>query len=237
VTRQFRHASVLATALVALLLSSCGGLQPIDPGLALKQGGAALAKVKTVNASLKFTQGKISVFGYDLVSADAAVRLPSESDTIYKVRSSDVQISLEVIITNGRVYLHPPFSGYTEVAGADAKAVPDLAKLFTSGSGLPAVIPQGQNPKYVSAENINGVDCHKVQATYGADLIKAVLPQVDFTGSIDATIWVGGSDQLIRRAVLKGAFGDNGTDATVQVDLSGFDGAVKIATPAVTPAA
>jgi len=237
VIRHLRHASGLATALVALVLSSCGGLQPIDAGVALKDGGAALAKIKTVNASLKFTQGKISVFGYDLVSADAAVRLPSESDTIYKVRSADVQISLEVIITNGKVYLHPPFSGYTEVVGADAKAVPDLARLFTSGSGLPAVIPEGQNPKYLGAENLNGVDCHKVQATYTADIIKVVLPQIDFTGSIDATIWVGGSDHLIRRAVLKGAFGDNNTDATVQVDLSGFDGSVKIATPAVTPAA
>src|SRR3989442_1801225 len=139
-----RPGSLWAGVGAALVPGPCGGLQPVDPGQALRDSGAALAKLKTVHASLTFTKGTVSFQGYQLVSASASVRAPSESDTIYKVRQKDVQISFEIVITGGHVYLHPPFSGYTELKGDDAATVPDLAKLFDSASGLPAVIPQGQ---------------------------------------------------------------------------------------------
>ena len=126
----------VCAALVALVIVGCGGLQPVEPGQALREAGASLAKLKTVHATLTFTKGIVSFQGYALVSANASVRLPGESDTVYKVRQEDVQISLEVIITGGRVFLHPPFSGYTELKGEDGAAVPDIAKLFVLGVGM-----------------------------------------------------------------------------------------------------
>jgi hypothetical protein len=227
----------VALGVLALLVVGCGGLQPVDPAQALRDGGASFASLKTVNASLKFTKGTVSFEGYGLVSASAAVRLPNDSDTIYKIRQGDVQISLQVVITGGRVYIHPPFSGFTELAGVDATAVPNLAKLFDPTKGLPAVIPAGRNPKYLGSEKVGDVDCHKVEAVYGPDQIKGMLSQLASSGDVDATIWIGGSDHLIRKAVLSGKFGDNGTDSTVEVDLSGFNGSVSIASPAVTPGA
>jgi len=225
----------VCTALVALVIAGCGGLQPVEPGQALRDAGASLAKLKTVHATLTFTKGTVSFQGYALVSANASVRLPGESDTVYKVRQEDVQISLEVIITGGRVFLHPPFSGYTELKGEDGAAVPDIAKLFDSTTGLAAVIPQGQNPKYLGAEKVGDVDCHKVQATYGANQVKGMLAQLSSAEDVAATIWIGGTDHLIRKAVLSGNFGDNGAPSTVQVDLGGFDAIVAIASPKVTP--
>jgi hypothetical protein len=225
----------VCAALVALVIAGCGGLQPVEPGQALRDAGASLAKLKTVHAMLTFTKGTVSFQGYALVSASASVRLPADSDTIYKVRQQDVQISLEIIITGGRAYLHPPFSGYTELKGDDGAAVPDIARLFDKTSGLAAVIPQGQNPKYLGAEKIGDVDCHKVKATYGAQQIKGMLAQLSSAEDVSATIWIGGSDHLIRKAVLSGNFGDNGTPSSVQVDLSGFDSSVAIASPKVTP--
>lgn len=207
----------------------------MEPGQALRDAGASLTKVKTVHATLTFTKGTVSFEGYALVSANASVRLPADSDTIYKVRQQDVQISLQVIITGGHVYLHPPFSGYTELKGGDAAAVPDIARLFDTANGLPAVIPQGQNPKYLGAEKVGDVDCHKVQATYGGKQIKGILAQLSSAEDVAATIWIGGSDHLIRKAVLSGNFGDSGTPSSVRVDLSGFDASVAIASPKVTP--
>jgi len=219
---------------VVVLLAACGGLQPEDPARALREGGAAMAKVKTVHANLKFTKGTVSFRGFTLVAAKTAVRLPADSDTTYTVRQKDVQIALEVIISGGRVYLHLPFSGYNEITGADAADIPDLAKLFDAKSGLPAVIPAARSPKYVAVEQIDGVDSHKVEATYTTNQIHSMLPQLTSSGDVDAVIWVGGSDHLIRKAVLSGPFGDNGAASSVEVDLSGFDGAVTIATPAVS---
>jgi hypothetical protein len=225
----------LALGAVLLLATACGGLQPVDPAQALRDGGASIASLKTVTANLKFTKGTVSFEGYGLVSATAAVRLPNDSDTVYKIRQGDVQISLQVVIAGGRVFIHPPFSGFTELMGADAAVVPNLAKLFDPTKGLPAVIPAGRNPKYLGAEKVGDVDCHKVGATYSPDQIGGMLSQLSSSGDVDATIWIGGSDHLIRKAVLSGKFGDNGTDSTVEVDLSGFNGSVSIASPAVTP--
>jgi hypothetical protein len=217
-----------------LVLGSCGGLQPEDPALALRQGGAATAALTSVTATLKVTKGKISFQGFALVSATAAVRLPDESDTVYTVRQSDLQISLQVVVLAGHVFLRAPFSTFGEVTGPQAVDIPDLARLFDRVRGLPAVIPAGRSPRYVAVEAVGGVDSHKVEATYSAEQVHGMLSQLTSVGDVDAVIWVGGSDHLIRKAVLSGKFGDNGSDSSVEVDLSGFNAAVKITSPART---
>ncbi|HLZ95355.1 MAG TPA: LppX_LprAFG lipoprotein [Candidatus Dormibacteraeota bacterium] len=227
-----RLTALFAGALAAVLIAACGGLQPEDPALALKQGGAALGSLHTVTASLKVTKGTITFQGFALVSATAAVRLPDASDTNYLVRDKDLQIGFEVVILGGHVYLKPPLLKFEELTPDQGAQIPDLGKMFDSVTGLPAVIPAGRNPQYLGAEQVDGVDSHKVSATYSADQIKGVLPQLSSIGEVEATVWVGGSDHYIRKAVLSGKFGDDGTDSTVEVDLSGFDGAVNIASPA-----
>ncbi len=229
-----RLASSCVGALVLILLAACGNSAPEDPAVALRGGGAAMAKLKTVHANLKFTKGTVTFRGFALVAAKAAVRLPGDSDATYTVRQQDVQIALEVIIAGGHVYLHLPFSGYNELTGADAADIPDLAKLFDAKTGLPAVIPAGRNPKNLGAEKVDGVDSNKVEATYDASQIHSMLAQLNSSGDVDAIFWIGGSDHLIRKAVLSGLFGDNGTPSSVEVDLSGFDGSVTIPTPPVS---
>ena len=226
-----RVASLVAAV---ALLAGCGGLQPEDPGLALKQGASAIAGLKTVTATLKVTKGTISFQGFALVSATAAIRLPDVSDTVYLVRQQDVQIGLEVVIIDGHVFLKPPLLRFEPLTATQAAEIPDLARLFDPQTGLPAVIPQGRNPKYLGAETIDNVDSHKVEATYTGDQVKGMLVQLSSQGDVDAVIWVGGSDHYIRKAVLTGKFGDNGADATVEVDLKGFNGSVTIASPGRT---
>lgn len=214
-----------------VLTAGCGGLQPVDPAQALRDGGAATAKLKTVKATLTFTKGTVSILGYKLVSATAAVRLPDESDATYTVRQQDVQFALEVVITGGRVFVTVPLLGASEVTGAEAAKVPDLAKLFDPNTGLPAVIPAGRNPSYVKVDSVDGVDSHEVKVTYTGDQVHGMLPQLTSAGDIAATVWIGGSDHFIRKAVLDGNFGDNNAESAVEVDMSGFNQPVAIASP------
>jgi hypothetical protein len=227
-----RPATLAAAVLAAISLASCGGgLQPVDPGQALRDGGAAMGKLKTVNASLKVTKGTITFQGFALVGAKAAVRLPGDSDTTYTVKQQDIAIGLEVVIAGGHVFIHLPFSTFQELTGKSAAAIPDLAKLFDQSTGLPAVIPSGTSPKYVAVDKVDGVDSHKVEATYTAQQFHSMLPQLTSAGTVDAILWVGGSDHLIRKAVLTGPFADNGTTGSVEVDMSAFNAAVTIASP------
>jgi hypothetical protein len=231
VTSRLRAAALAAVALTLMAGSACGGLQPEDPAQALREGGAAMAKLTTVTATLKFTKGSISFQGYVLVDAKATVRLPAESDTVYKVRYQDLLIGLEVVITGGHVYLRPPFSGFTEVTGKNAADIPDVAKLFDLTTGLPALIPAGDNPKYIAVDKVGDVDSHKISVTYKAAQSERLLPQLKSSGDVAATIWVGGSDHLIRKAVLEGPFGDNGAASSVEVDIGGFNAPAAIASP------
>ena len=225
---------LFASLLVAFVLAACGGLQPEDPNTVLKQGADAMAHLKTVTAILKVTKGTISFQGFALVSATAAIRVPNESDTMYLVRQQDVQIGLEVVIISGSAYLKPPFLKFEPVPASQAADIPDLARLFDPASGFPAVIPKGTNAKYLGSEQVDNIDSHKVEATYSADLVRGMLPQLASQGDVDAVIWIGGSDHYIRKAVLNGKFGDGGADATVEVDMKGFNGSVTIASPGRT---
>jgi hypothetical protein len=222
---------LIAVMALALLAGCSGNQPPVDATQALRDAATAMAKLTTVSANLKFTKGAITFQGFTLVGAKTAVRLPADSDTTYTVKQGDISIGLEVIIAGGHVYLHAPFSTYQEMTGTDAAAIPDLAKLFDPTSGLPAVIPAGRNAKYVSAEKVDGVDSQRISVTYSADQVKGMLSQLSSTVDVNAEVWVGASDHLIRKAILNGAFGDGGKDAAVEVDMSGFNATVSISPP------
>ncbi|MEO8745189.1 MAG: LppX_LprAFG lipoprotein [Candidatus Dormiibacterota bacterium] len=222
-----------AAFLAVLLMASCGGgqQQTVNPVKTLQDAATAMAALKTVNANLKFTKGAVTFQGFTLVGAKASVRLPSDSDTNYTVKQQDLAIGLEVVITGGHVYLHLPFSSYQELTGAQAAAIPDVAKLFDPATGLPSVIPAGLSPRYAGASRVDGVDTYEVDATYSPDQLRSLLAQLSSSGDVRAQIWIGTSDHLIRKAVLDGPFGDGGKEASVEVDISGFNTAVNISPP------
>ena len=213
-----------------LLLGACSGSTP-DAAKVLRDGAGAMAKLSTVSATLKLTKGTISIQGFALVSAKTSVRLPTDSDTVYVVKEKDVTIGLEVVISGGHVYLHVPFSPFQEVSGAEAAAFPDMAKLFDRTTGLPAMIPAGGNPRYVSTDQVSGKSAYQVSATYTPEQVRGLLAELNSSGPVAARVWVDTSSQLIRKAVLTGAFGDNGTVAGVEVDITGFDAPVVITSP------
>lgn len=223
----------LAAAAGAMLLAGCGGSQapPVDAAKALREGGAALGQVHSLSATLNVTKGAISLQGFSLVKARTALRLPHDSDTVYSVKEQDILISFEVIMASGHVYLHLPLSNFQEVSGPEAAAFPDLAKLMDPTTGLPALIPQGAHPRYVSTEQVGGVTADRIATAYTAEQVHALLPQLTSSGPVAAAIWVDRSDHLIRRAVLDGDFGDGGKEAVIEVDMADFNAAVTIGSP------
>jgi outer membrane lipoprotein-sorting protein len=220
-------------AVVALaLVAACGGSSaPVDPARTLREAASAMAKLNTVSADLKFTKGAITFQGFTLVRAKTSVRLPGDSDTTYTVKQQDLAIGLEVIIASGHVYLHVPFSTYEELQGSQAAAIPDLAKLFDPTTGLPAIIPAGRNLSYSGTDRVDGVDTQRIDAAYTGDQLHSMFAQLSSSVDVKAQIWAGASDHLIRKAVLDGAFGDGGKEASVEVDISGFNATVNITPP------
>lgn len=190
-----------------------------------------MAQVKTATATVKLAKGIITLQGFTLVSAKTAVRLPADSDTTYTVKEQDVSFAIEVVITGGHVYLHVPFSPFQELTSTQAAALPDMAKLFDPATGLPAMIPAGSNPRYVATDQVDGNGAYQVSTSYTPEQVHSLLATLSSSGPVAAKVWVDVNDHLIHKAVLDGAFGDGGTEAAVEVDISGFNGAVAITSP------
>ena len=224
---------LLMAAICAATLSACGGgsTPPVDAAKVLRDGAAAMSQLKTVSATLKITKGVITIQGFALVSARTAVQLPADSDTTYTVKEQDISFSLEVVIASGHVYLHLPLSPFQEAPPAQAAAFPDMAKLFDTSTGLPAVIPAGASPRYVSTDQLNGRSAYQVSTSYSPAQVKGLLSELSSSGPVSARVWVDVADHRIRKAVLDGAFGDGGKEAAVEVDISGFDAPVVISSP------
>jgi hypothetical protein len=190
-----------------------------------------MAQARTVSATLKMTKGTVSLQGFALVGAKTVVRLPADSDTTYTVKQQDVSFSLEVVITGGHVYLHLPLSPMQEASAAEAAVFPDMARLFDGATGLPAVVPQGSRPRYVSTDQVAGQSAYQIATTYSPDQVRGLLAQLSSNGPVAARVWVDAGDHEIHKAVLDGLFGDNGKEAAVEVDITAFDAAVVITSP------
>lgn len=224
---------LVAAVVTLLVLSACGGNQApaVDAARVLRDGAAAMAHLTTVSATVKLNKGTVSIKGFALVSARTSVRLPADSDTTYTVKQQDFLFSLQVVISGGHVYLHAPFSAFTEQTGAAAAAFPNMARLFDSSTGLPAVIPAGSSPRYVSTDQVDGKSAYQVSTSYTQEQVHGLLSALTSSGPVAAHVWVGTSDHLIRKAVLDGAFGDGGKEAAVEVDITGFNTAIVISSP------
>src|SRR2546430_5398970 len=107
-----------------------------------------------------------------------------------------------------------------------------MAKLFDPATGLPAVIPLGTDPKYVSTDQVSGQDTYQIATSYTADQVRSLLSDLSSDGPVAAHVWIGTSDHLIRKATLDGAFGDGGREAAAHDPSSHLHRTASVSIPA-----
>jgi len=226
----------MAAAVIVLGCSGSASSTAADPATVLRQAADALTGLHSVIADVKFGPG-ITVAGVSLSSATSKIQLPRDSDSTFKVKQGDFLLDLRVVTTGGHVYVKLPLAGFTEVTSEQAKEFPDVSSLFDPHSGLPAVLPAGKDIRSLGTEPVAGVGCNKVGTTYTADQLGQLLAGVKPAGDVQATIWAGSSDHLVRKVVLSGPLITAGKVVQVEVNLHDFNQPVAVATPSLAPAA
>jgi hypothetical protein len=227
--------AMLAAAAILLLLAACSGpgaAQP-DPSRVLRDAGHAMASVKSVKADARFGPG-VTLQGLTLTTASSSVKLPDQSDTTFKVKQGDFLVDVRVVTSGGHVYLRLPFSRFTELSDTQAAEIPNLARLFDPNSGLASVLGSGKSPSYQGTEKIGDTDSDKISSSYTAAQVGQLLG-VTPAGPVNATVWAGRSDHMVRRVILAGPLLQAGKNVQVQVDLHDFNRPVDITTPTVAP--
>lgn len=233
-----RPAALAVLTLLALQAGlACSGPQTrtVDPGRVLKEAAQAMARLRSVALEVKFGPG-IVVEGLELSSASSRVRLPADSETVFKVKRGDFLLDLQVVSTGGHTYVKLPFSQFTELSAQQASRLFDPARLLDPGAGLPWLLPRGQQARYEGSEQIGGVASDRISATYPAVDVRRTLGNAVPPSDVRATLWVGQGDKLVRRALLSGDFAGSGRSTEVRVDLHDFDRPVVISPPPLSPA-
>jgi hypothetical protein len=231
--RTRRTVAVVGLVLLPIVALACslGGGPTADPAKVLQESGPALGQVKSASVELKFGSGA-TFFGYTVVSASGKVKLPSDSQVTIKAKqSSDSLIEIGVTTVGAQTWITVPFLGVQEVTGGQAAAVPSMGRILDPTNGLPGVLANSRNPHLLGSETVDGVDSWKIQTTYSAGQVSQAVQPLSPTGDIDATVWIGKADHLLRKALLKGNLFTADKSTTLEVRLHDFNADVNIAKP------
>ena len=224
-------ARVLVVLVLVAALVGCGSTGSFDAHQVLQAASDTTAALKSVQLDLKFGPG-FTVQGVELVSATGKFRAPSDSDIVAKAKSGGGFLEPELLTTGGKIYFKAiQLLAFQELTADQALQYPDVARLLDKNHGLAPGIAKGRNAKLAAAEQVDGVDCYKVEATYGPDELNQALAPLHLSDDIHATLWVAKGDHLVRRLRFEGHLFSVDQTTFAEVHLHDHNGPVDIPSP------
>jgi hypothetical protein len=222
---------VLVVLVLVMALVGCGSTGSFDAHQVLQAASDTTAALKSVQLDLKFGPG-FTVQGVELVSATGKFRAPSDSDIVAKAKSGGGFLEPELLTTGGKIYFKAiQLLAFQELTADQALQYPDVARLLDKNHGLAPGIAKGRNAKLDAAEQVDGVDCYKVEATYGPDELNQALAPLHLSDDIHATLWVAKGDHLVRRLRFEGHLFSVDQTTFAEVHLHDHNGPVDIPSP------
>ena len=222
---------VLVVLVLVVALVGCGSTGSFDAHQVLQAASDTTAALKSVQLDLKFGPG-FTVQGVELVSATGKFRAPSDSDIVAKAKSGGGFLEPELLTTGGKIYFKAiQLLAFQELTADQALQYPDVARLLDKNHGLAPAIARGRNAKLDAAEQVDGVDCYKVEATYGPDELNQALAPLHLSDDIHATLWVAKGDHLVRRLRFEGHLFSVDQTTFAEVHLHDHNGPVDIPSP------
>ena len=222
---------VLVVLVLVVALVGCGSTGSFDAHQVLQAASDTTAALKSVQLDLKFGPG-FTVQGVELVSATGKFRAPSDSDIVAKAKSGGGFLEPELLTTGGKIYFKAiQLLAFQELTADQALQYPDVARLLDKNHGLAPGIAKGRNAKLDAAEPVDGVDCYKVEATYGPDELNQALAPLHLSDDIHATLWVAKGDHLVRRLRFEGHLFSVDQTTFAEVHLHDHNGPVDIPSP------
>jgi hypothetical protein len=212
-------------------LAGCGNGESFDAHQVLQAAADSTAALKSVQMDLKFGPG-LTVRGLEVVSATGKFRAPSDGDIVVKARSGGGFLEPEIVSAGGKVYFKAlQLLAFQQLTATQALEYPDVARLLDKDHGLAPAIVKGRNAKLDAGEQVDGVDCYKVEAIYGSAELNQALAPIHLTDDVHATLWVAKSDHLLHRLRLDGHLFAVDQTTYAEVHLHDHNGPVDIPSP------
>jgi lipoprotein LprG len=233
---------LLLALLTTLVLAGCGVLggntppTPVPPtptptpAQIAQQSAAAMAGLKSAHFILSIEgQPQPTGFGFQLLGAEGDVVAPDKLKARLKARLGQSPVDSELVVLGKERFLKNPFSGKFEPLmlqiGSLAMLDPD--------HGAPLLLRDLQNPTAGAREQVDGVDSDVLSGTLNPADLTALFGGTPVSDPVQAQVWIGTVDRLVRKVRLSGPIATGEPAAIVRtLTLSGFNQDVTIERPA-----
>jgi lipoprotein LprG len=231
-------------AVLALVLTACGGGQPgpaappLPPGPELlTKAAAAMAGVHSASVDLQVDPALSSL---PIRSATGQLTSTGDAQGSATVNQGGATADFQFVITQNRLYLKGPTGQFQQLPLALAASIYDPTALLSSDRGIPALLRTAASATTEALEDVNGAPAYRVRANLSANMVNSVVPGL--TGATTGRVWIDQATSRLVKAQLEvptsvgqgtqSQSGENGPTAPVTVTLSHFDAPVTITPPA-----
>jgi LppX_LprAFG lipoprotein len=221
-----------AALLLLVALAGCGGdSKPEGPSAAsiVDAAVASTGAEKSFHFKLDVQNPPESASGLDLTFADGDLVVPDRLRAKVAGSFNGIPLTSEIVFAGPKQFLRNPITGSWQ---AFSTATSPIA-FFSPAKGVLAAIKAVTDLQLAGSETVGGIDCWHLTGTVKARDVTGFLGKPPSDMPVDADLYVGKQDHLLRRLRLSGPVADGEPDDVVRtVDVSRYGEHVTIEAPA-----
>lgn len=220
-------------AVGALLLSAAGCGEPEKPNLTpdqvIEKAIPALQAANSFHFTMETSKIDKPQPGLFVTKADGDVVRPDKLVGEVSALAFGLPVNIKVVVDGANQYMTDPASGqWTTMSSAL-----NVAEYFNP-NGVSDIMGGVKDLQSDGNENLNGTDAYRLNGTVPAEALKKLTPEVDATGNLTTTMWIGSGDFLLRRVQLTGPFFQGEPEDIVRtINMSDYNKQVTVETPVV----
>lgn len=217
----------------ALVMSAAGCGDPEKPNLTLDQviekAIPALQSANSFHFNLETSKIDKPQPGLFITKADGDVLRPDKLVGDVDALAFGLPVSIKIIVDGDQQYMTDPASGqWTSMS-----AMLNVSEYFNP-NGVGDIMAGVKDLQADGNETVNGTDSYRLKGTVPAEALKKLSPEVDATGDLQTTMWIGSGDFLLRRVQLTGPFFQGEPEDIMRtINMSDYNKQVVVETPVV----
>ena len=226
-----RLPALLAVAvLVGALSTGCGGGDEGGPSPedVVRESIEATGAVGSFHLTFDSQGVPSSKNGLQLLGAEGDVAVPDRVRADVSGTFAGVPLTTQLVAIGNDVWIKDPLEGRWR--SVDVGTTP--AFLLDPAQGVLGVMRRVEGLEDVGTEEVAGVTTRMIRGTVDAAHVAPLVAVSPGGGQVEATLWIGEEDGILRRVEVKGAIAENEPeDALRVIEISRIDEPVTIEPP------
>jgi lipoprotein LprG len=225
-----KYLALGAVLLILVGASGCGGEESLPPEQVIEKASTAIKSANSFHFNLATSKTQKPVPGLFITGADGDVAKPDKLAGDLSATFGGLPIEVKVIVDGKSQYMTDPASGKWSAMSAAF----NVAEFFDPSRGVADILTGVKDLKGDGKESIDGTDTYRLKGTVPSSALSAFSPEVTAQSELTATMWIGSSDFLLRKATLEGPLiASEPADLVRTITFKDYTKEVKVETPVV----